>query len=641
MVRKLIILAVCCLGLSGCGGIFDIFLPISSKINKAFPLNSEVRVAEEGLRALIKSDKAISSFFDEEYASLLEIRALTCSQGIKIGRLSSVETIRSLPLSRDCLSIQDAQLLKYLGIRQVAVLVAQGPLRPIRPLGKPWSVPPVAEMDITSADAASAAGVAVLRGNRSEFVSIEIPGGNKIATLPTVFDVSHRVLLSPNGRVAAMQISNRSVLFVNTETGGKIFESSEINRFHAWLPEISAALVNERKNGTLSIIDFKAAKIIRHPIGLRGQNWAIPLAKSSSRVLVGSGGVFSVIEHAQNSEGIQGKLITEYKMRDGNGATSSSPTLMSNGKVIIFTTGRDLKMFDLESGQETLWKTGAFLANRYAKLSESTLLVDSYAVTGIKTKPWVFNVDDATLSPVESENGNAGIIQELVGRTGFARRGSKMWFGDEVSTGEPAALDALLGSFNLERQIARLETDIRAAEGDGALPRTGTPVFAPTPTPDQAERDRMQSIGSQSGGRAASGSIANLARNSLVEAVGVYQGKMGGQATTSERRKGIVEVIVRRSTSPIVLVLSSYEPVRWQLVREPGANLAAILVSGYYPSEVIGAGGIQVVMNGNSFAYKFESREYVSLNRDVLRLTGKNIGIFQGRYEGESFSVGG
>jgi hypothetical protein len=134
----------------------------------------------------------------------------------------------------------------------------------------------------------------------------------------------------------------------------------------------------------------------------------------------------------------------------------------------------------------------------------------------------------------------------------------------------------------------------------------------------------MSSIGSNLGEVTASGPIAELARNSQIEALGVYQGKMiGAQATASERRKGNIEVRIRRSAKPIVLVLSSYEPVRWQLTREPGANLVVVLVSGYYQSEVVGAGAARVVMNGSSFSYKPGSQEYSALNRDVMRLTGK------------------
>jgi hypothetical protein len=81
--------------------------------------------------------------------------------------------------------------------------------------------------------------------------------------------------------------------------------------------------------------------------------------------------------------------------------------------------------------------------------------------------------------------------------------------------------------------------------------------------------------------------------------------------------------------------------VRWMLVPEPGAQLAAVLVSGYYPSQVAGAGSARVIMAGDAYAYKQDSGQYEALNRQVLRFVGKGIGLFQGRYEGSNFSVGG
>lgn len=104
---------------------------------------------------------------------------------------------------------------------------------------------------------------------------------------------------------------------------------------------------------------------------------------------------------------------------------------------------------------------------------------------------------------------------------------------------------------------------------------------------------------------------------------------------------GAVEVSIRRSSKPVVLVLSSYEPVLWRLKLESGAKLSAVLVSGYYDSQVVGAGSARIVKIGSNHAYKSGGAEYNALNLEVLRLTGKTIGIFQGRYEGASFSTGG
>jgi hypothetical protein len=56
-----------------------------------------------------------------------------------------------------------------------------------------------------------------------------------------------------------------------------------------------------------------------------------------------------------------------------------------------------------------------------------------------------------------------------------------MWFGDEIKVGEPTALDTLLGSFNLERQIAKLEAETRANESFDKLNRTSSGMFPPAP----------------------------------------------------------------------------------------------------------------------------------------------------------------
>jgi hypothetical protein len=133
-----------------------------------------------------------------------------------------------------------------------------------------------------------------------------------------------------------------------------------------------------------------------------------------------------------------------------------------------------------------------------------------------------------------------------------------------------------------------------------------------------------------------------LPRGAQVEGIGVYQGRSQGVGSLPGlRRTGNIEVRVRRSSRPIVVVLASYEAVRWTLIPEPGARIAAVLLSGYHPSEVVGAGRARVVNSGSAYAYKIDSREYMALNRDVARMVGQGIGLFQGRYEGAQFSVGG
>jgi len=135
--------------------------------------------------------------------------------------------------------------------------------------------------------------------------------------------------------------------------------------------------------------------------------------------------------------------------------------------------------------------------------------------------------------------------------------------------------------------------------------------------------------------------LAALAANADIEAVGVYEGGGIGKARGASARTGTVQVSVARSPRPIVLSLSSYEPVRWVITLEPGAKLAAVLQSGYYPSEVFGAGDARIYNLGRLYAYKRGSPEFQALSSEVRQWTGKGIDTFQGTYTGSSFRVGG
>jgi hypothetical protein len=49
---------------------------------------------------------------------------------------------------------------------------------------------------------------------------------------------------------------------------------------------------------------------------------------------------------------------------------------------------------------------------------------------------------------------------------------------------------------------------------------------------------------------------------------------------------------------------------------------------------------VPVVVNGSTFAYKTDGSGYRALNQAVSNVIGKDIGVFQGRYDGGQFSVG-
>jgi hypothetical protein len=133
--------------------------------------------------------------------------------------------------------------------------------------------------------------------------------------------------------------------------------------------------------------------------------------------------------------------------------------------------------------------------------------------------------------------------------------------------------------------------------------------------------------------------LALLGRAAQVEAVSVYEA-VAMRPPSSPRRHGPVRVIVRRTLRPVVLVLSSHQTVEWQIEIAPGAELKAVLISGYGESTVAGAGNAPISSIGGFYAFKRGSAEFKHLEVEVMRCTGHNIENFQSVYAGNSFEIG-
>lgn len=136
------------------------------------------------------------------------------------------------------------------------------------------------------------------------------------------------------------------------------------------------------------------------------------------------------------------------------------------------------------------------------------------------------------------------------------------------------------------------------------------------------------------------GTLSRLARSAQVEAVSVYEA-VAMRAPSMPQKQGPVRVLVRRTARPVVLVLSSHQTVEWELEVAPGAELKAVLLSGYGESTVAGAGEALITSIGGFYAFKRGSAEFRHLEDEVLRCTGRNIENFQSVYAGHSFEIGG
>jgi hypothetical protein len=197
---------------------------------------------------------------------------------------------------------------------------------------------------------------------------------------------------------------------------------------------------------------------------------------------------------------------------------------------------------------------------------------------------------------------------------------NKLVFIDTIEAGDPVAVNDYIEQRELEvvkeRNMRQAVMASRQAVGGGApVLECGSKGIYPGP-------------------------VADLGKSARVEAIGVYESSDGVHGVGIARKAGTVQVRVRKSAKPLILSLSSYEPVRWVLTLEPGAELAAVLTSGFHTSEVLGAPNVRAYAIGRYYAYKRGSNEFASLDREVRCWTGKSVDVFQGSYSGESFVTG-
>lgn len=624
------------LSITGCSFVEEAFLSPGEKVNRAFPPSTDILATEETLRNLMADDEPAQEKLSAQYGALREIRGLTCGKSLAIGRFDSVENIRKLPVSRDCLTAQDEILLRFLQIKQVEQRLSQVALRPITPLEAPAFVSP--GLSIYSGISAPAAGVAILQGTRDELLSTEIPSGKPIVKLPQLSDARfHDALLSPNGRVLALPGGyGKGVTFFDTETGKVLWQAREAYNLLAWLPELSAAVASD-SDGQLLIIDFQSGELTAGLPALKHQSWALPL--QDGRIAVGTGRTLSLIAYERGANGVQGTILKNLTIKTGPGVTSLRPTSMLDGRALFFVSGRDLMKLDLGSGQETLWKTGEFIGNRYAKLSESTVLVDAYE-RPVRSRPWALNIEEASLSPIETEEGSAGIIYELYGRAGFMRRTlDGVWFGLHLQQGKPIALAEFLSNRNLDLQMAKLEAMAQQSSTAGGQASHGGSGLRPSPPaytaqqPSFPQAPRLDRLNAQV-------PFAEVAKDAQIEGIGVYESS-NNLSKGPGNRPGSINLAVHPTARPLILVLSSYESVTWRISPQNKDNIKLILLSSYYPSSVEGADNVRTVVINGGFAYSRESKEYAHLRNAVMAQTGRDIQIFQGSYKGEYFSVGG
>jgi hypothetical protein len=128
--------------------------------------------------------------------------------------------------------------------------------------------------------------------------------------------------------------------------------------------------------------------------------------------------------------------------------------------------------------------------------------------------------------------------------------------------------------------------------------------------------------------------------------LGVHAAPSG--SSVGQPAEGATTVDVTR-TAPLILALSSYEPIHWTVRPAPGARIQQIIVNGFYAQRVTAPAGIPIVNRSGSqwlgaSAYAWQStsggNDTPRLVTALEQLTSRPLSSFAGCYRATSFTLG-
>lgn len=144
--------------------------------------------------------------------------------------------------------------------------------------------------------------------------------------------------------------------------------------------------------------------------------------------------------------------------------------------------------------------------------------------------------------------------------------------------------------------------------------------------------------------------IGSSSGNKELHLIGVYEAN-ADHGNRNYLSKSAIEIKVERRNKPIILALSAYEPVQWNITAEPGVVIEKIIVNGYQNQTVSGVPGIPIEEHsyeetGNyigDFIYKWggtaESSNTSSLVTKLEQTNRTSLTSFQGCYRGTNFTI--
>lgn len=609
--------------------IFVLLMPLvacdtsEDRINLAFPVDPEVTSAKLLLQ---KAAPDQSANIDAQFKARLRARALLCAKGYEPSWLASENSIRKAISNRVCFSDADEQLLTWLKYLHVGILLADKPLVPL-PTKAPEQI--VAEKFISHASMAENAGVVLLNLlDVSQILEVET---GKLLLREQHARASIMGSLSPNGRLFVFY-GDKKMEIRETQTGKTLMVFSERNGLR-WIGSNYAVMASITDNRKAWVVDFSSGREVELEGLDGGISMVAPVPEVPNQYVLASRMTVAKIELSSNSEQLV-KVILQ-QANEGRLWAINTTGLTADGKR-FFHAVDDLILTSVDSLAANKISLHPFNLQGGVPTADPNKIIIEGFVRGASVRRgyYVYSLSDLTLAPID------------VSKFGFPRftylrplkklaliDNAKITMLDDVSVGPAVPQAEFIAAALDEVSNKKIEAAERRFSPQGVAPAAPAAAAPARPYSTPSRPSSTTDVGA--------GQLSVLAKDARVEAIGVYEGQGANHGPGKPRIPGNVTVNVRRSQSPLVLVLSSYESVRWVLKLEPGAKLSAVLVSGYHPSQVYGAGTARIIVLGSGYAYNNNSPEYARLEAEVRRQTGKTINLFQGNYIGSSFMVGG
>jgi hypothetical protein len=608
--------------LAGCDFLVKISSSPEERINSAIPTSEIVISTQRALREIMKDTPSELGEMEREFNSRMKVRALNCGKGFSPSWSTSDAEIRAKLKNTSCFADADTGIARWLNLRRIVHILGQPPLRPI-PSPAPAVIPGIEFIQETHF--ANSAGVALLSTPR-DLTVVEIQSGNIL--FREMKGTSQSGALSANGRLFVSGESDR-IRVRDSETGQPLaeFGPTRAHQFQ-WLNNHLAIFARTDVHKT-ALVDFLTGqeKLLDalHGTVLR----AMPVPGKPRQFVLLMHQSLAKIELSEPGSGADVTLLEEIPFKAYHATNTSGLTSDAKRYFSVFS-GLNLVLL------KTMEPESLSLEPFRLQTAEATSNPDKILITGFiqslanSRGHYVLSFGQRTLEKVDVIRlpSDRFVYIRPLNKLGVIAH-SRIVILDEIPTHEPVTFDNFTEAALDEMVRGRAAVSEPRSAGmraSPAMPYAGgtrstgpvDPGIGPVPGP-----------------------VSELAKRSRIEAIGVYQAKASPAGKkTGERIPGEIEVRVKPSNVPLILSLSSYEPIQWKLVPEPGARISAVLLSGYHPSRVTGAGSARTVMIGRMYAYKPGTPEYANLDREIYRWTGKRIDGFQGLYEASRFSVG-